>query len=66
MYRKINSMTTLKKESKLKTLASRDKGSGSNNLEPKIQEEEASKKVKEETARRLAEGTRNLLDEENQ
>ena len=63
MYRKINSMTTLKKESKLKTLASRDKGSGSNNLEPKIQKEEASRKVKEETSQRLEEGVRKLLAE---
>ena len=51
---------------KLKTLAVREKGSGSNNLEPKSQEEEASKKVKEEIAWRLAEGMRKLLDEEKQ
>ena len=66
MYRNIYSLTALNKQLKLKTLEFRDKGSGSINLEPKIQEEEATRKVKEETSQRLAEGARKLLAEEKQ
>ena len=65
MYRNIYSMTALKNKLKPKTLEVGDKGSGSINLEPKIQEEEATRKVKEETSQRLAEGARKLLAEEN-
>ena len=50
MYRKVYNMTALKKKLRLKTITARDKCSGSNNLEPKSQEEEASRKIKEETA----------------
>ena len=66
IYRNIYSMTALKNKLKPKTLEVGDKGSGSINLEPKIQEEEATRKVKEETSQRLAEGARKLLAEEKQ
>ena len=36
MYRNIYNITSLKNKLKLKTLVAGDKGSGSNNLEPKI------------------------------
>ena len=62
--RNIYGLTALNKKLMLKTIEVEDKGSGSSNLESKNQEEEASRKVKEETARILAEGARNLLAEE--
>ena len=64
MYRNIYNMTSLKKQLKLKTFEAGDKGSGSNNLELNFQQEEATRKVKEETTRRLVEGVRELLAEE--
>ena len=48
-YRNIYNLTTLNKKLKLKTISAGDKGSGSNNLESKSQEEEVTRRVKEET-----------------
>ena len=56
-------MTTLNKKLKLKKVEVGDKSIGSNTLVSKSQEEEAVKKVKEETCRRIAKGSRNLLVE---
>ena len=54
IYRNVYNMTALNKQLRLKTIAAGDKGSGSSNLEPNIHEEEAARRLKEETARRLA------------
>ena len=57
----VYSMTALSKRLKWKTYGV--KGSNSNNAKPKEQDEEAAKKAKEETDRRLVAGAKKLLAE---
>ena len=45
-YRNIYSLDSLNKKLKMKTIATRDKGNGSSNLESKSQDKEAARTVK--------------------
>ena len=62
VYKNVYSMASLSKSLKRKT--SGVKGSSSSNPKSNEPEEEAAKKVKEETARRLATGAKKILAEE--
>ena len=59
-------MSPLNKWLKRNTTIAGFKGSSSSNPEPKGQNEETARKLKEETARRLGKGARKLLAEESQ
>ena len=63
VYRNVCNMTALNKKPKRKTIIIEVKGSSSNNPEPKGREEQAIRKSKQDTARRLEEGARKFLAE---